>query len=138
MDSKIDLTEHRDFGNVWELTDILDTPVSSDDVRRRWELRNYMSLSDYEILSKVEGIFGRRVHGTVAPDLFLRLQNTYRTRCAVCGSPIYPWSTNFTNITNTCKKCNYNKIEKYIPWKYESLHSIVNRQRDGRDVLRTK
>lgn len=137
MDSKIDLTEHRDFGNVWELTDILgsDTPVSSDDVRRIRELRNYMSLSDYEILSKVEGIFGRRVHGTVAPELFVRLQNIYRTRCAICGRPIYPW---YTNITNTCKRCNYNKIEKYIPWKYESLRSILNRQQDSRDVLRTR
>ena len=137
LPSNIDLTESSDFG-LGSGT-FVDTPVDLDDI----DVRNNMSLREYNYLLWWEGIFGRRYHNQkwklfpkIGVDVPYGPENPHPSYCVRCGKTIIPWK----NYYGHCFECNNKKettVKSKIPWKHTKNFSSINNER-GYNLFNSK
>lgn len=118
ISGKVDLTEHRDFSLGPGLVSFREQ-IELIRQEQVLELEDalFMSLDDYNKLSRYHKIFGTRRHSNEKERVFDyegRHERYWKETCVRCGRPLrIPWN----RCGELCKYCDEIVDDRRIPWK---------------------
>lgn len=137
ISTRIDLTENRDFsGGLLRDIDRLDNSISNAEFARWRSLQDIMTNEEYNLLRRMESMFGMRTHYSEAYNVFRKDEvgffSNLREYCARCGKYIFPWYRHYREL---CKECDDIINHSKIPWK--PTHQAFIRD-DAKDILQMR
>lgn len=114
LTGNIDLTENRDFGGRFQITEM-----------NIWEADNIMTTEDYEKIIRRESIFGKKTHTNGNHRIFGRTTfvKNLESRCYRCGKELkLPWERNRMELCKQCSdKVKHDNQYLKFPWNYISI-----------------
>ena len=114
LTGNIDLTENRDFGDSFQITEM-----------NIWEADNIMTTEDYEKIIRRESIFGKKIHTNGNHRIFGRTTfvKNLESRCYRCGKELkLPWERNRMELCKQCSdKVKHDNQYLKFPWNYISI-----------------
>ena len=114
LTGNIDLTENRDFGGSFQITEM-----------NIWEADNIMTTEDYEKIIRRESIFGKKTHTNGNHRIFGRTTfvKNLESRCYRCGKELkLPWERNRMELCKQCSdKVKHDNQYLKFPWNYISI-----------------
>ena len=114
LTGNIDLTENRDFGGRFQITEM-----------NIWEADNIMTTEDYEKIIRRESIFGKKTHTNGNHRIFGRTTfvKNLESRCYRCGKELkLPWERNRMELCKQCSdKVRHDNQYLKFPWNYISI-----------------
>ena len=114
LTGNIDLTENRDFGGRFQITEM-----------NIWEADNIMTTEHYEKIIRRESIFGKKTHTNGNHRIFGRTTfvKNLESRCYRCGKELkLPWERNRMELCKQCSdKVKHDNQYLKFPWNYISI-----------------
>ena len=127
LDSRIDLTENRDFGSSRLRSEAIDSfDIPTDEI---YDEDDNMSLDEYEKIVHYESIFGSRMKQCRRKIFAIPRLIHYDKCCYRCGKElIFLW-----RASHLCSECDNETRTNIIPWKKSKIvpleigvHDIFN------------
>lgn len=115
LDSRIDLTENRDFGSSRLRSEAIDSfDIPTDEI---YDEDDNMSLDEYEKIVHYESIFGSRMKQRRRKIFAVHRLIRYDKCCYRCGKEfIFLWRT-----SHLCPECDNKTRTNVIPWKESGI-----------------
>lgn len=113
LTGNIDLTENRDFGGRFQITEM-----------NIWEADNIMTTEDYEKIIRRESIFGKKRHTNGKHHIFGRTTfvKNLESHCYRCEKVKLPWERNRMELCKQCSdKVKHDNQYLKFPWNYISI-----------------
>jgi hypothetical protein len=115
LDSRIDLTENRDFGSPRLRSEAIDSfDIPTDEI---YDEDMEISLDDYEKIFHYESIFGSRMKQRRRKIFAIPRLIRYDNYCYRCGKElIFLWRS-----SHLCSECDNETRTNVIPWKKSKI-----------------